>query len=151
MRELYVYWIQKDTHRHVYLLIIVLVLLVVSTLVLHVHLRPSSSMSSSSILFSFFLFLCHSFFNYLILNWREKRLISWEELYVYWIWQNTRRNIHIIIVVSPPLSRWSVTIDSYCDTLIPSLCAVVSIRFSSLSGVASISNSPFHWAKFIYF
>jgi len=45
----------------------------------HCLVTPSSSP------FLFFLFLCLSFYNYLIFNCREKRLILWEELYVYWV------------------------------------------------------------------
>ena len=54
------------------------------------------SLSSSP----YFYIFCYSFYNYLILNWREKRLILWEVLYVYWIQQETRRNGYILIVVS---------------------------------------------------
>ena len=61
----------------------------------------SSSLLSFMFLFSFFLFLCFSFYDYLILNWGEKRLILWEELYVYWICQGARRTIHILTITSP--------------------------------------------------
>ena len=66
----------------------------------------SSSLLSSLLslfLFSFFLFLYYPFCNYLILIWREERLILWEHLYVYWICQNVHWNIHILTVVSV---RW---------------------------------------------
>ena len=90
--ELYVYWIQQDSPRNVYILIVVVVVAAAAAA------SSSSSSSSLSLLFSFFLFLCHSFYNYLILNWREKRLILWEELYVYWIWQDVHRNLYIYIL-----------------------------------------------------
>ena len=70
------------------------------TLLLLLLLLLLSLLLSSSSSWSFFLFLCHCFYNYLILNWREKRLILWEVLYVYWIQQETRRNGYILIVVS---------------------------------------------------
>ena len=39
----------------------------------------------------------------MILNWREKSLILWEGLYVYWIYDRTSIETYIVIVVSPSI------------------------------------------------
>ena len=47
-------------------------------------------------------FFCHSCYNYLILNCREKmkRLMLWEKFYVYWIQQDTHQNAYILIIIA---------------------------------------------------
>ena len=60
-----------------------------------------SSLLSSSSSSLFFYTPVTLFSNCLILNWREKKLILREELYVYWIWQDAHRYGYILIVVSP--------------------------------------------------
>ena len=94
---------------------------------------PQPALSSIVASVVVFIILVSFFFNnYLILNERKKRLILWEELYVYWIWQDIRWKGHILILCLRLLSSVTICTEMpylFCRRLRPfffSLCSIIN-------------------------
>ena len=87
---------------------------------------------------------CELFFFIIIwfFNWREKKLVLWEELNVYWIWQDACWNVYIFIVCASVC--WMASSFVHGSRSRSNIDCWVGV------GVKAISLAPlFHWADTI--